>query len=67
MGQQNPKEAAARYSRQYLEIAERAEKRDPAESILTEIRRIDAQQRQANGNKVRHAAARGRSLADCVG
>jgi hypothetical protein len=36
MGQQNPKEAAARYSRQYLETAERVEKRDPAESILIE-------------------------------
>jgi hypothetical protein len=36
MSQQNPKEAAVRYSRQYLETAERVEKRDPAESTLIE-------------------------------
>lgn len=36
MGQQNPKEAAVRYLRQYLETAQRVEKRDPAESVLIE-------------------------------
>jgi hypothetical protein len=36
MMKQNPKEEALRYSRQYLETAERVEKRDPAESILIE-------------------------------
>ena len=36
MGQQNPKERAIRYSRDFLETAERVEKRDPAEGILIE-------------------------------